>query len=182
MNSGYIDKIHQRKLHLEALIKKKDEECYLYVTYDPKQLKNFTNNPNYSIQAYAYIPLGIDEGITMRLFVDNNNCIKDFTMQYNKIESKYGLRQRINIRSDNGHNKPGFIDPHIDIEIYDLINLNEQKKPFDIKDSQEIRRLRYEIRENAKLLQELSLGTPIVAQIKAKIDQLENAQRRHSSQ
>ena len=60
--------------------------------------------------------------------------------------------------------------------------LNEQKKPFDIKDSQEIRRLRYEIRENAKLLQELSLGTPIVAQIKAKIDQLENAQRRHSSQ
>ena len=59
--------------------------------------------------------------------------------------------------------------------------LNEQNKLVDIKDSQEIRRLRYEIRENAKLLQELSLGTPIVAQIKAKIDQLENAQRRQSS-
>ena len=27
MDSGYIDKIHQRKLHLEALIKKKDEKC-----------------------------------------------------------------------------------------------------------------------------------------------------------
>jgi hypothetical protein len=33
--------------------------------------------------------------------------------------------------------------------------------------------LRYEIRESAKLLQELYLGTPIIAQIKAKI---ENAQ------
>lgn len=39
------------------------------------------------------------------------------------------------------------------------------------KDPEEIRRLRYDIRENCKLLQELSLGTPIIAQIKAKIDQ-----------
>jgi hypothetical protein len=49
MDTGYIDKIHQRKLHLEALIKKNDEECYLYVTFDLKRLKNFKNNPNYSI-------------------------------------------------------------------------------------------------------------------------------------
>jgi hypothetical protein len=111
---------------LAALIKKNNEERYLYVTYEPKQLKNFTYNPDYSIQAFAYIPLEIDEGITMRLFVDNNNCIKDFTMQYHMIQSKYGLRYLI--RSDYGHNKPGFIDPHIDIEIYDLMNLNKQKK------------------------------------------------------
>ena len=60
--------------------------------------------------------------------------------------------------------------------------MHEQDKPVDIKDSHEIRRLRYEIRENAKLLQELSLGTPIVAQLKAKIDQLENAKGPQSSQ
>jgi hypothetical protein len=132
MNCAYLikDLINQRKLHLEALIKKNNEECYLYATYDPKQLKNFTNNPDYSIQAFAYIPLEINEGITMRLFVDNNDCIKDFTMQYHMIDPKYGLRYLI--RSDYGHNKPGFIDPHIDIEIYDLTNLNKQKKPTKI--------------------------------------------------
>jgi hypothetical protein len=165
LDTDYLNRIHQRKLHLEALIKKNDEECYLYVTYDPKQLKNFTNNPNYSIQAYAYIPLGIDEGITMRLFVDNHNSIKDFTMQYHKIESKHGLRERINIRSDYGHNKPGFIDPHIDIEIYDLINLNEQKKPTKIYD-QDIHQndpfLHYEKTINLILMQTEKLVDPTI--------------------
>lgn len=41
------------------------------------------------------------------------------------------------------------------------------------KDPELIHSLRNEIRENAKLMQEVSLGTPIIAQIKAK---LENAQ------
>jgi hypothetical protein len=57
--------------------------------------------------------------------------------------------------------------------------LIEQSKPFEIRNKYEIAKLRYEIRENAKLLQELSLGTPIIAQIKAKI---ENAQMLQSSQ
>ena len=48
--------------------------------------------------------------------------------------------------------------------------LIEQSKPFELKNKNEIARLRYEIRENAKLIQELSLGTPIIAQIKAKLD------------
>lgn len=48
------DLVHQRKLHLEALIKKNDEECYLYVTYDPKQLKNFKNF------IYGYCSINID--------------------------------------------------------------------------------------------------------------------------
>jgi hypothetical protein len=39
------------------------------------------------------------------------------------------------------------------------------------KDPEELRKIRYDIRENAKLLQELSLGTPIIAQIKNKINQ-----------
>ena len=48
--------------------------------------------------------------------------------------------------------------------------LIEQSKPFEIRNKNEISKLRYEIRESAKLLQELYLGTPIIAQIKAKID------------
>jgi hypothetical protein len=48
--------------------------------------------------------------------------------------------------------------------------LIEQSKPYEIRNKNEISRLRYEIRESVKLLQELSLGTPVIAQIKAKID------------
>jgi len=54
--------------------------------------------------------------------------------------------------------------------------LIEQNKPPQIKDKSEIQRLRYDIRENAKLLQELSLGTPIIAQIRARIDNVEMLQ------
>jgi hypothetical protein len=41
------------------------------------------------------------------------------------------------------------------------------------KDSEEIRKMICDIRENCKLLQELSLETPIIAQIKAKIENVE---------
>jgi hypothetical protein len=51
--------------------------------------------------------------------------------------------------------------------------LIEQSKPYEIRNKNEISRLRYEIRESAKLLQELSLGIPIIAQIKAKIENVE---------
>jgi hypothetical protein len=54
--------------------------------------------------------------------------------------------------------------------------LIEQSKPYEIRNKNEIKQLRYEIRENAKLLQELSLGTPIIAQIKAKIENVEMLQ------
>jgi hypothetical protein len=54
--------------------------------------------------------------------------------------------------------------------------LIEQNRPHETRDKLEIRQLRYDIRENAKLIQELSLGTPIVAQIKAKIDHVEMLQ------
>jgi hypothetical protein len=77
----------------------------------------------------------------------------------------------------------GFIIKHMQIiETIELIQkdtlrdyLVEKDKPEEIRNKNEIRQLRYDIRENVKLLQELSLGTPIIAQIKAKIDQLQNA-------
>jgi hypothetical protein len=51
--------------------------------------------------------------------------------------------------------------------------LIENSKPFEIRNKNEISKLRYEIRESAKLLQELYLGTPIIAQLKAKLDHVE---------
>ena len=51
--------------------------------------------------------------------------------------------------------------------------LIEQSKPFELENKNEISKLWYEIREGAKLLQEFYLGTPIIAQLKAKIDHVE---------
>lgn len=76
----------------------------------------------------------------------------------------------------------GFVVKHMQIiEVVEMIQkdiirdyLVEKDKPEEIRNKNEIRQLRYEIRENSKLLQEISLGTPILAQIKAKIDQLQN--------
>jgi hypothetical protein len=50
------------------------------------------------------------------------------------------------------------------IRDYLILQNSENKEP------EEIRKIRYDIRENCKLLQELSLGTPIIAQIKNKIE------------
>lgn len=77
----------------------------------------------------------------------------------------------------------GFVVKHMQIiEVVEMIQkdtirdyLVEKDKPEQMKNKNEIRHLRFEIRENAKLLQELSLGSPIIAQIKAKIDQTQNA-------
>jgi hypothetical protein len=56
--------------------------------------------------------------------------------------------------------------------------LIENSKSYELKNKNEISKLRYEIRESAKLLQELYLGTPIIAQLKAKIDHVEVFQQR----
>lgn len=82
--------------------------------------------------------------------------------------------------------KIGFAVKHMQIiEMIEMVQkdtikdyLSERDTPQELRNSGEIQRLRYEIRENCKLLQDLSLGTPIIAQIKAKI---ENVERRESN-
>ena len=79
--------------------------------------------------------------------------------------------------------KIGFVVNHK--KIIDVIEMVQQDTLRDyfieqnktVKNKYELRQLRFEIRENAKLLQELSLGTPIIAQIKAKIDQQQQLQQ-----
>ncbi len=78
----------------------------------------------------------------------------------------------------NYFSKIGFVVKHKQIiDVIEMVQqdtlrdyLIEQSKPYEIRNKNEVARLRYEIRENSKLLQELSLGTPIIAQIKAKIN------------
>jgi hypothetical protein len=77
--------------------------------------------------------------------------------------------------------KIGFVVKHKQIiEVVEMVQkdtirdyLIEQSKSYEIKNKNEVSKLRYEIRENCKLMQELSLGTPIIAQIKAKIENVE---------
>ena len=81
----------------------------------------------------------------------------------------------------NYFTKVGFVVKHKEIiDVIEMVQqdtlkdyLNEKSKPFELKNKNEIAKLRYEIRENAKLLQELSLGTPVIAHIKAKINNVE---------
>ena len=84
----------------------------------------------------------------------------------------------------NYFSKVGFVVKHK--QIIDVIEMVQkdtirdyliiQNKPQHElkKDIDQIQRLRYDIRENAKLLQELSLGTPIIAQIKARMNNNQN--------
>lgn len=52
--------------------------------------------------------------------------------------------------------------------------LIEQSKPYPQKDMELIQKLRSEIMEACKILQDLGLGTSIIAQIKAKIEHAES--------
>jgi hypothetical protein len=102
-----------------------------------------------------------------------------------EISAETYYRRKKNIDSGNYANewlnyfsRVGFVVKHKQIiEVVEKMQqdtlrdyLIEQSKPYEIRNKNEVSRLRYEIRESAKLLQELSLGTPIIAQIKAKID------------
>jgi hypothetical protein len=81
----------------------------------------------------------------------------------------------------NYFSKVGFVVKHKQIiEVIEKMQqdtlkdyLIENSKSYELKNKNEVSKLRYEIRESAKLLQELYLGTPIIAQIKAKIENVE---------
>ena len=113
-----------------------------------------------------------------------NESLKYIKARFGKeISSRTYYKYKKNI--DNGDyanewlsyfTKVGFVVKHKQImEVIEQLQKDIQKEYFiatneKTQNPYNIRQLRYEIRENAKLLQELSLGTPIIAQIKAKMD------------
>lgn len=108
-----------------------------------------------------------------------------------EISAETYYRRKKNIDSGNYakewssyFSKVGFVVKHKQIiEVVEKMQqdilkdyLIENTKSFEIRNKNEISKLRYEIRESAKLLQELYLDTPIIAQIKAKIENVEMLQ------
>ena len=115
-------------------------------------------------EALAYIKVRFGKEISAKTYYDRKR----------KVDSGEYAKEWLNYFT-----KIGFTVKHkqildtIEMVQQDTIRdyLIEQNKPSQIRDKSEIRQLRFDIRTNAQLLQELSLGTPIIAQIKAKIDQ-----------
>jgi len=108
-----------------------------------------------------------------------------------EISAETYYRRKKSINSGNYANewinyfsKVGFVVKHKQIiEVIEGLQqdtlqeyLIEKSKPYEIRNKNELSKLRYEVRESAKLLQELYLGTPIIAQIKAKIEHVEMLQ------
>ena len=97
------------------------------------------------------------------------------------VDSGYYAKESLNYFT-----RVGFVVKHKQIiEIIEMLQkdsirdyLIEQAKPHRQKDIDLIQKLRYEIRENCKIMQELSLGTPIIAQIKAKLEHSESISER----
>ena len=77
------------------------------------------------------------------------------------------------------HIKVGFLTKHKKIiDVVDTIQKDtlrdymiENSKPYEQKNHMRIQKYRDSLRENSKMLQELTLGSPIVAQIKAQLEQ-----------
>lgn len=108
-----------------------------------------------------------------------------------EISAETYYRRKKSINSGNYANewinyfsKVGFVVKHKQIiEVIEGLQqdtlqdyLIEKSKPYEIRNKNEVSKLRFEVRESAKLLQELYLGTPIIAQIKAKIEHVEMLQ------
>ena len=85
----------------------------------------------------------------------------------------------------NHFTRVGFVTHHKEqIEIIQTIQ-NDSLKQLHLERNKEDRneaiifRLKEDIRENAKLLSELGLGTPVIAAIKTKIEEANQIQRQH---
>ena len=138
-----------------------------------------------------------DQQAISQLIVDCNmyNLNEKEALQYIKqrlgreISGRTYRRYSKNLANDettlnwiNQYTKIGFLITHKGI--MDVINtlqtdilrdyLTENSKPYEEKNHLRIQLYRNSLRENSKLLAELSDGSPIIAQIKARIDKAES--------
>ena len=103
--------------------------------------------------------------------------------------SSYNIRKANVLRDKttdiwlNHFTRVGFVSSHRrQIEQIESIQSDSLKQLYketanDNRDEYKILRLKADIRENTKLISELSLGTPIISAIKARIEQTQIAQR-----
>jgi hypothetical protein len=82
----------------------------------------------------------------------------------------------------NQYTKIGFLITHKEImDVIDTLQkdtlrdyLTENSKPYEEKNHSRIQMYRNLLRENSKLLSDLSAGSPIISQVKARIDEAES--------
>jgi hypothetical protein len=82
----------------------------------------------------------------------------------------------------NQYVKVGFLTTYK--EIFDIIDIiqkdtlrdyfTENSKTYEVKNHARIQMYRNSLRENSKLLSDLGSGSPIIAQLKARIDEADN--------
>ena len=83
----------------------------------------------------------------------------------------------------HNYTKVGYVQDHMEAIAYiKMVNRDSRTQLFNEinkknRNERIILQIKEDIRENTKLLSELSLGTPIIAGIKAKMQQLENEKR-----
>ena len=142
---------------------------------------NFTNKENEILNALVSdcINYGLSENEALTFIktrLDREISSDAYYRRKKSIDSGDYAKEWINYFS-----KIGFVVKHKSIiEVIETMQqdtlkdyLIENNKSYELKNRNEISKLRYEIREGAKLLQELYLGTPIIAQLKAKIDNVQ---------
>ncbi len=109
--------------------------------------------------------------------------------RFHRISESSYKKRKANVLSDestqvwlNHFTRTGFVQHHKkQVEIIEAIQ-NDSLRQFFIetngtnRDEDKIKSLKYDIRENSKLLTELGLGTPIISAIKAKIEEAKNVQ------
>jgi hypothetical protein len=119
--------------------------------------------------------------------LDTKESLAYIESRFKKIsESTYQLRKS-RVMSDgsinmalNNYTRVGYVRDHMEaLEHVKMINADSRRQLFfemikSPRDEKLILEIKQDIRDNIHLLSELSLGTPIIASIKAKIQQLEN--------
>jgi hypothetical protein len=127
----------------------------------------------------------VKDCITYRL--TENEALKYIEIRFKKISISSYTSRKAHVLNDKSTNvwlnhftRIGFVASH-KIHLENIQRLqNDSLRRLFIEQNQKIRnerlilQLKNDIRENTKLLSELSLGTPIIAEIKAKMQQLEN--------
>jgi hypothetical protein len=140
---------------------------------------------------------GRDQQVINQLIVDCNiySLNEKESLQYirqrlgRSISGRTYRRYRQALNNDeitqswiNQYAKVGFLTTYKEIfDVIDIIQkdtlrdyLAENSKPYEEKNHARIQTYRNSLRENSKLLSDLSAASPIIAQIKARIDRAEN--------
>lgn len=119
--------------------------------------------------------------------LDTNESLLYIETRFKKISASTLTLRKSRVMSEgsinmalNNYTRVGYVKDHMEaLEYVKMINGDSRKQLFNEmqrkpRNEKLILQIKQDIRDNIHLLSELSLGTPIIAGIKAKIQQLES--------